>query len=69
MSLPAVKAEVTRPLKLNPNYETWVEGVDASHADEIAFIIAATWPDFIKGAEGYTNDDEHTSGQRFLIQR
>ncbi len=59
---PSVKQELTRLLKLNPEYDTWIEGVSDSDADEIAFITAATWPDFIKGADGYKNDGEHPSG-------
>ncbi|HXJ43209.1 MAG TPA: S1/P1 nuclease, partial [Bryobacteraceae bacterium] len=55
---PSVRVEVSRLLKQNPNYDLWVEGADAAEADEIAFITAATWPDFIKGADGYKNDGE-----------
>src|SRR5262245_14436017 len=39
---PAVRAEVVRLLKENPNYDDWVEGAAAEDADEIAFITAAT---------------------------
>lgn len=56
---PPVRAEVGRLLKLNPQYDTWINGVDPKRADEFAFIVAATWPDFIKSADGYTNDGEH----------
>jgi len=55
------RAEVSRLLKQNPDYDTWIDGVDPSQADEIAFITAATWPDVIKGEEGYTNDGEQPS--------
>jgi len=56
---PPVKAEVTRLLKENPNYDDWIQGVAAADVDEVAFITAATWPDFIKGADGYSNDGQH----------
>jgi S1/P1 Nuclease len=56
---PAVKTEVSRLLKLNPQYDSWTDGVSAADKDEVAFIMAATWPDFIKSQEGYTDDGEH----------
>ena len=38
---PSAKAEVTRLLKLNPDYDSWIDGVDAADVDQIAFITAA----------------------------
>jgi hypothetical protein len=60
---PAAKGRVGVLLKLNPNYATWTAGVAAGDADHIAFVIAATWPDEIKGDPNYTFDGEHPSGQ------
>jgi hypothetical protein len=43
-------------LKLNPQYADWVEGVPASRRDQVAFVMAATWPDLIKKDPQYTAD-------------
>ncbi|MDR3528334.1 MAG: S1/P1 nuclease, partial [Rhizomicrobium sp.] len=45
---PQAQARATALLKLNPFYATWVEGVAADEQDQLAFVIAATWPDAIK---------------------
>jgi hypothetical protein len=55
---PAARAIVTALLKLNPNYPQWVAGVAASDKDMVAFIVAATWPDAIKGMKGFKNDGD-----------
>ena len=56
----AVRKKITALLKLNPQYEDWVKGVPAARRDRVAFVMAATWPDFIKSAPGYTADgDDH----------
>ena len=39
----------TELLKLNPHYKMWIKGVAADERDKIAFVKAATWPDFIRG--------------------
>lgn len=54
-----VREEISRLLKLNPQYDSWTDGVSAAEKDEVAFIMAATWPDSIKSLEGYTDDGEH----------
>ena len=59
---PAAKTKVAALLKLNPEYATWVAGVPAADRDRVAFVVAATWPDFIKGAPGYVNDGNVPSG-------
>jgi hypothetical protein len=59
-----VRTAVAALLKLNPNYKQWITGVPANERDKVAFVEAATWPDFIKGAAGYTNDDLHKSGSK-----
>jgi hypothetical protein len=45
-----------RLLSHNPNYAGWIAGVAPSDRARVAFIRAATWPDFIKSAHGYVND-------------
>lgn len=55
---PATQARVSVLLGQNPNYTDWTNGVSPSQKDQIAFVIAATWPDFIKHAAGYQNDGE-----------
>jgi hypothetical protein len=52
----AVRKRIGALLKLNPQYADWVEGVPAAERDRVAFIEAATWPDFIKQAPGYVAD-------------
>ena len=54
----ASRARVSSLLKLNPNYPTWVAHVPAAKRRQVAFVMAATWPDFIKSAPGYTNDGD-----------
>jgi hypothetical protein len=48
---PKAKTEVLRLLKLNPRYSTWIAGLPAGATDarraQVAFVNAATWPDFI----------------------
>ncbi|MGH8291065.1 MAG: hypothetical protein ACREV7_19005, partial [Steroidobacteraceae bacterium] len=46
---PAVRAQVGRLLRLNPDYGRWIAGVPAARREEVAFIEAATWADAIKG--------------------
>jgi hypothetical protein len=55
MSDPA-KTRSIELLKHNPQYKTWIKGVAANDRDRIAFMMAATWPDFIKRQKGYKND-------------
>ncbi len=57
-----VKDRVDALLKLNPQYATWTKGVSATLAREVAFVRAATWPDFIKSASGYVDDGDRPSG-------
>jgi hypothetical protein len=55
----AAKSRVAALLKFNSMYPTWTNGVADEDRDEIAFVRAATWPDFIKKKDaGYTNDGE-----------
>src|SRR3954466_14744593 len=52
----AVRKRIGALLKLNPQYGDWVKGVPAADRDRVAFVRAATWPDFIKTAPGYEAD-------------
>jgi hypothetical protein len=54
----ASRARVSTLLKLNPNYHSWIANVPAAKRKQVAFVRAATWPDFIKTAAGYTNDSD-----------
>jgi hypothetical protein len=57
---PEMKARVDVLLRLNPDYSNWVMMIPANaSADEVkmqVFMIAATWPDEIKGESQYTDD-------------
>jgi S1/P1 Nuclease len=50
------KARAGELLKLNPQYAHWIAGIAAGEQDHIAFVIAATWADYIKGDASYTDD-------------
>jgi hypothetical protein len=54
----ASRARVSDLLELNPNYHTWIARVPPAKRRQVAFVRAATWPDFIKTATGYTNDTD-----------
>jgi len=53
---PTARAKATELLKLNPEYSSWISHTPAQNRDQIAFVTAATWPDFIKHAQGYHSD-------------
>ena len=60
---PAVKTKVAALLRENPNYNDWVKSASKKDAPKIAFITAATWPDYIKTQHNtYTDDGDHSSG-------
>ena len=50
--------KVNKLLKLNPQYLTWLNGVVTKDHTPVAFVKAATWPDWIKKqtALGYKAD-------------
>lgn len=50
------KARAGQLLKLNPQYVQWTADVTSSEQDHIAFVIASTWADYIKGDTNYVND-------------
>jgi hypothetical protein len=64
---PAVRTRVDALLKLNPFYNRWLAAIPATIAanDQPAaiFMLAATWPDQIKSAAGYS-DDGTANGDR-----
>lgn len=53
---PTARARATELLKLNPEYASWISHTPTQDHDQIAFVTAATWPDFIKHATGYQSD-------------
>src|SRR5450631_371117 len=57
---PATKSRVRALLKQNPDYNKWLTQIPAGTATKyrsmMVFMIAATWPDQIKGETGYTDD-------------
>jgi hypothetical protein len=59
---PAAHARVSRLLQLNPDFDKWVAHTPREERDELAFVIAATWADYIKSEPGYENDGERPSG-------
>lgn len=52
----AVRARAAQLLRLNPQYVAWSIDVPSEKRDQIAFLRASTWPDFIKSAPGYVSD-------------
>lgn len=52
----AVRKRIVALLKLNPQYSDWIKGIATANRDRVAFVMAATWADFIKNAPGYTAD-------------
>ncbi len=54
----AVKKKIVKLLKVNPQYASWVKGVAPADRDEVAFVIASTWPDWIKRNAPYENDGD-----------
>lgn len=59
---PAVRARVSHLLQLNPSYPGWIARRRASQREEIAFMLAAAWPDDIRSDPGYINDGDRPDG-------
>ena len=59
---PAAHARVTSLLQLNPDYPRWIEHASREERDEVAFVLAATWPDEIKSEPDYQNDGDRPTG-------
>ena len=54
---PKARARVADLLKVNPNYDILTKDASPDNRDQIAFVVAATWPDLIKfEIHGYTAD-------------
>ncbi|MCK1600671.1 hypothetical protein IVB02_04330 [Bradyrhizobium sp. 166] len=53
---PAVRIRVGQLMRLNPQYVAWTVNIAPEKGEQIAFVRAATWPDFIKSAAGYVSD-------------
>lgn len=57
---PKTKKRVATLLKANPRYKEWARkvpaGSSAADRDMLIFMLAATWPDEIKGDNTYQND-------------
>jgi hypothetical protein len=53
---PEVRVRAAQLVRLNPQYVAWTVNVAPEKRDQIAFLRAATWPDFIKTAPGYISD-------------
>lgn len=64
---PATKNRVNQLLRLNPDYNHWKaavpSGTSAAKRRMLIFMIAATWPDYIKHKTGYS-DDGTENGER-----
>jgi len=56
---PVARKKAVKLIKLNPDYKVWIKGVAKAKQNKTAFVMAATWPDAIKGKKTYTNDGEH----------
>lgn len=56
----ATKARVNQLLRLNPDYSHWKaavpSGTSAAKSKMLIFMMAATWPDYIKHKTGYSDD-------------
>jgi S1/P1 Nuclease len=59
---PAARTRVASLLQLNPDYPNWISRGPRTDRDEVAFVMAATWPDAIKSEPGYQNDGDRPSG-------
>jgi len=55
---PVARGRVAALLKLNPQYPDWLAAANGKDDAREAFLMAATWPDYIKHAAGYEDDGE-----------
>lgn len=53
---PPARARAAQLLRLNPQYVAWTVNVVPEKRDQIAFLRASTWPDYIKSAPDYVSD-------------
>lgn len=54
----ASRARASQLLKLNPDYSKWIANIAPDQQAQIAFVMAATWPDAIKSERGYEFDGD-----------
>lgn len=59
---PAARHEVSKLLRMNPDYSRWIDAVVPQARDVTAFMRAATWADAIKHEPGYLDDGERPEG-------
>lgn len=56
----STKTRVDQLLRLNPDYQHWASAVPSSTSvarrKMLIFMMAATWPDFVKSKAGYRDD-------------
>jgi hypothetical protein len=52
----AARTKISELLRLNPQYVAWTVDVAPEKRDQMAFLRAATWPDYIKNDSRYVND-------------
>src|SRR5215813_3404605 len=64
---PITRARVDRLIRLNPNYNLWLEkippGVSETTKRGMIFMLAATWADQIKGDRDYVADGPDLGNQ------
>lgn len=46
---PRARARAIALLQRNPDYRRWIANVPRARRDEVAFMLAATWPDDLRG--------------------
>jgi hypothetical protein len=46
---PKAQMRASELLKLNPDYQSLIEGTNTDNRNQVAFVRAATWPDQIRG--------------------
>jgi len=56
----SVRARADALVRMNAQYQSWTGGVATASQGKVAFMKAATWPDYIKTAPGYKNDKDPT---------
>src|SRR5215471_15528100 len=59
---PAIQYRVDGLLKLNPQYKAWQGIAKGKDTGRVAFMMAATWPDYIKRAPDYQDDGDNPKG-------
>lgn len=55
---PATRTRAIQLLKINPDYNTWINGVPDALKDKVAFMRTSVWPDDIKRKPDYMDDGD-----------